>query len=254
MKASRRHNARRLVGVFSVLAFPASFYYFSPYLSVLGASKGVVAGSALLFGLLFLSSLVVGRLFCSWACPAGALMDLVATARPKRFDRSKYHWIKYLLWAPWLFALLSLFVRHGAPMALEPGFETEYGLSATSAPALIMYLMIASAFFALSAVLGKRAGCHLVCWMAPFMVLGRAVSMSLRLPALRLHAERGSCTLCKACEKSCPMSIEISGLVQRQDADHMDCTLCGECVDSCPSGCLRFAWAPPQGGRGERQP
>lgn len=256
MKATRRQGARRLAGIASVLIFPASFYYFSPYLSLFGASQGIVAGSVLLFALLFLSSLALGRLFCSWVCPAGALQDLVATGRRKLFDRARYGWIKYLIWAPWLLALLFLFCRRGSSPSVVPAYSTEWGLSATSAPALVMYLMIALTFFGLSAIFGKRAACHAICWMAPFMVLGKALSRSSRLPALRLSSDRGACLRCKACDKVCPMSLETSELALKADPDRVDCILCGECVDACPSGCLRLAWRRPvvQAAEAEKTP
>ena len=101
-----------VIGIFLVILFPAIYYYFSPYISMMGAAQGVIAGSVFLFALLLLSALVVGRAFCGWACPAGALMDLVATGRPKPVRRARLYWIKYLIWAPWLATLLLMTFQH----------------------------------------------------------------------------------------------------------------------------------------------
>jgi polyferredoxin len=43
----------------------------SPYLVVDAADKGIINGSFIMFALLFVSSLVLGRGFCGWVCPAG---------------------------------------------------------------------------------------------------------------------------------------------------------------------------------------
>jgi polyferredoxin len=247
MKTINRQGARRLAGLFSLLVFPASFYYFSPYVCLMGASLGIVTGSVLLFALLFLSSLVVGRLFCAWVCPAGAIQDLAATGRAKPFPKH-YRFLKYLVWAPWFGLLILLFLRHGLPLSVRPAYATEYGLSTTTAPALVIYLVVALAFFAIAALAGRRAACHTICWMAAFMILGRELSTRARLPALRLAANRDTCRSCGACDRACPMGLEVGAAVRRGRMESADCILCGECVDHCPSKSLGFVWDRPRAG------
>jgi glucose-6-phosphate-specific signal transduction histidine kinase len=58
-----------------------------------------------------------------------------------------------------------------------------------NAPAYVVYFGVTGLTLALSIVAGKRGFCHTVCWMAPFMILGRKLSNALRLPALRLSAD-----------------------------------------------------------------
>lgn len=69
----RRQRVRKALLFVSFLLFPVTLYYFSPALILQGASEGVINGSFIVFGLMFLSALSVGRLWCGWACPAGAL-------------------------------------------------------------------------------------------------------------------------------------------------------------------------------------
>ena len=245
----KRQDVRRMIGIFLVILFPAIYYYFSPYISMMGAAQGVIAGSLFLFALLFLSALAVGRAFCAWACPAGALMDLIATGRPKPVRRALLHWIKYLIWAPWLATLLLLLFQHRGSLRLDPLFATDRGFSVSSVPSLVMYFLVAFAFFGVSALVGRRAACHAICWMGPFMVLGRSLSTAMGLPALRLRSSAAACTDCKSCERGCPMSLPVSTLVRKGKPDHIDCILCGECVDRCPSKCIAYAWARPQNGR-----
>ncbi len=245
----KRQNIRRMIGIFLVILFPAIYYYFSPYISIMGAVQGVIAGSLFLFALLFLSALAVGRAFCSWACPAGALMDLVATGRPKPIKRARLHRIKYLIWAPWLATILLLIFQHRGALRPDPLYATESGFSVSSVPSLIMYFLVALVFAGISALVGRRAACHILCWMAPFMVLGRSLSTAMGLPALRLRSNPATCTDCKNCERGCPMGLPVNSLVKKGKPDHIDCILCGECVDRCPSKCIAYAWAKPQNGR-----
>ena len=60
----KRQSVRRSVIFVSFLLFPITLYYFSPVLSLSGAFFGILSGSCLVFGLLFISSFFVGRGFC----------------------------------------------------------------------------------------------------------------------------------------------------------------------------------------------
>ena len=68
---SRRQMLRRAILFSGLLLFPVVQNYFSPYLIIDGAFQGILNGSALVFLGLFLSSLVFGRAWCGWVCPAG---------------------------------------------------------------------------------------------------------------------------------------------------------------------------------------
>ena len=72
----RRQRLRRALLILAFLAFPITMNYFSPYVVIDGAYQGVVNGSLVMFGLMFISSLLLGRLWCGWACPAGALGEI----------------------------------------------------------------------------------------------------------------------------------------------------------------------------------
>lgn len=73
----------------SLMLFPVTFYYFSPYLILMAASEGIIGGSFLLFAAQFVLALVLGRAFCGWVCPAGALGECAMTVsnRPARGGR-----------------------------------------------------------------------------------------------------------------------------------------------------------------------
>jgi hypothetical protein len=84
-----------------LLLFPLIMNYFSPYIIIDGASLGIVDGSLMVFGLMFLSALFVGRLWCGWACPMDALQEFITAANNGRFRTGKRDWIKWFIWLPW---------------------------------------------------------------------------------------------------------------------------------------------------------
>ena len=56
---NRQRNRNTLILLMFAL-FPLIYYYFSPYLVIMGASEGIMAGSLIIFVLLFVSSLFLG--------------------------------------------------------------------------------------------------------------------------------------------------------------------------------------------------
>lgn len=70
-----RQRIRRGVILVSFIIFPIIMNYFSPYVIIDGASQGIVNGSFVVFGLMFLSALFLGRAWCGWGCPAGGLQE-----------------------------------------------------------------------------------------------------------------------------------------------------------------------------------
>lgn len=93
-------------------------------------------------------------------------------------------------------------------------------------------LCIVALFLGLAVVLGRRASCHAICWMAPFTILGRWLRNLVRWPAIRLVAEPAKCSDCQTCTRNCPMSLDVNSMVQRADMEHNECILCGNCVDN----------------------
>jgi polyferredoxin len=75
---------RRALLLVSFLLFPVTFYYLSPYLIIMGAGERTASGSMVVFGVMTLTALVLGRLFCGWVCPAGGLGEALFGCRTGR--------------------------------------------------------------------------------------------------------------------------------------------------------------------------
>jgi len=243
----RRQRIRTALLLVSFFLFPITLYYFSPMLILQAASEGVVNGSMLVFGLQFLSALVVGRLWCGWACPTGALQDVAHSVNNQRSPRFLNH-IKWAIWIPWIGLIVGLAVSAGGLRTINPLYQLETGatlalpLDGGGPPWFMIYYVVVFLMFALVAVAGRRAACHSICWMAPFMIIGRWMRNRVRWPSLRLDGNAQTCTSCMTCTSTCPMSIDVHALVQRGDMEHGECNLCGVCVDNCPVDAIRYTF------------
>jgi len=236
-----RRRIRAAAMTLSLILFPAFFYYLSPVVPMLGGSSGIVTGSLLVFLVLFLTAAFLGRGFCAYACPGGAIQDAACRARSRPFLRSA-RWIKWVVWGSWLAGLGFLFRRAGGVRGLEFAFGTKGGFSVSDVSSLAAYLMVAVVFFILPLAFGRRAACHTVCWMAPFLILGRGMGRALGLPSLRVRSKPESCVACGRCDTACPMSLPVSRLLTAGQIASSDCILCGECVDTCGRKTLSFSW------------
>jgi len=245
----RRQRFRQALLFVSLLLLPATLYYFSPVIIVESASHGIVNASSIVFGLLFVSSLFLGRLWCGWVCPAGALQEFGAPINNSSAPGGRFNWIKWAIWVPWIGVIAVLVVRAGGYHILDPFYHFETGVTLAlpvnsgGPPWYTIYYIIVILFLAPAVIFGRRAGCHSICWMAPFMILGRRIRNVGTWPALRLRAESDKCTDCQRCTRDCPMSLDVNGMVNVGDMENDECILCGTCVDNCPKDVIRFSFS-----------
>jgi ferredoxin-type protein NapH len=225
------------------LLFPVTIYYFSPYLIIKGALQGIIVGSFLMFGLLFVLSLFLGRAFCGWACPAAGLQEACFMIKDRRAKGGKCDSLKYVIWVPWAFGIVVAALKAGSLRTIDPLYQTRNGLSVVDSSGYIVFYSIVGLILILSLTAGRRAFCHCVCWMAPFMVIGRGVRNSLGWPSLRLLSDKSKCVNCLTCTSSCPMSLDVNAMVQLEEMENTECILCGTCIDVCPQSVLRYSFS-----------
>jgi ferredoxin-type protein NapH len=239
-----------------VILMPVSLYYFSPYLPFMGLAGGLIVGSIFVFAGQFATSLLFGRLFCAWLCPAGAVQDFSFIARPRRVARRSLQWVKFGLWAPWIAAWIALALSAAGVRTdgLRPDFffQLQDGISVSRPEAYVIYLSVLTLILGISLILGRRGFCHTACWMAPFMILGQKLGSILHLPGIHLKSDSARCTSCGTCSVACPMSLDVGALAKSRQPDtaaapiirisHHDCIYCLRCVDVCPSAALKVGF------------
>jgi ferredoxin-type protein NapH len=238
----KRQRIRKALIFILFLLFPVVLYYLSPALIIEGASKGIITGSFIVFSLLFISSLILGRSYCGWICPGAGLQEACFRISAKKARGGKYNRIKYFIWIPWIGIITFSAFRAGGLHTIIPFYQTKYGISVAEPANYIVFYTVVGLITVLSFTAGKRAFCHYGCWMAPFMVIGTKIRNVFNWPALHLKANKDRCRNCKTCTKNCPMSLEVNGMVQKGSMVNSECILCGTCVDGCPEGAIRYAF------------
>jgi len=235
-----RQKIRKTLTFFSFLLYPVTMFYFSPYLIIDAATNGLASGSFVIFVSLFLLSLFVGRLFCGWLCPGAGmqnpLIDMKVVVKPIL----KGAWIKFIFWAPWMVLIVFVFIASGGFKGIAFFHNIDYGISVSEPMAYIIYYIVITIILGLNLIFGKRAFCKYLCWISPFMIIGRKIRNLIKYPALRLKANTTQCIECKKCNAACPMSIDVHQNVQNGEMEHYECTLCGSCIDTCSRKVIRY--------------
>ena len=238
----KRQKIRKGIILSSFFFFPITIYYFSPAQIVDAAHKGIMNGSAIIFVLQFLVSLVLGRAFCGWVCPGAGLSEACAIASPRKVRGGRYNWIKYFIWAPWIIAILILVLSAGGYQKIEPFYQTKHGISVADPFAYIPYFTVVGLIVILAFSTGRRGFCHYTCWMAPFMIIGTKIRNYFKWPALQLAVKEELCKDCRKCDKECPMSLGVNDMVKKGAILDSECVFCGSCADACPEGVLRYSF------------
>jgi polyferredoxin len=182
---------------------------------------------------------LLGRAFCGWACPEGALFEfadfltLRLTGRrsiyapapndPPGMRGSTWLWgsltLVYLLTVPPLFGVMltGYFIAPSRIWAellsLNPSPGLRYGVVGVSLYMLLTFLFV------------RHAICKYLCGAGLMqMLFGWVSPLSL---GIGFRGYEG-CTDCRGCERACFMGVR-----PRSGRREINCVNCGECVEAC---------------------
>lgn len=185
-----------------------------------------------IFGIPFVSTMFMGRLFCGWICPMGAIQQLLyrrdrALKKRPRVDRA-LKLIKY----PVLIALIATVVATGTVVwnQVDP-FKSLFNMEVILIPTTLLILTLIASLFIFA------PWCRYICPMGAFL------SLFSRFSFLKLSID-DSCKNCKACQKVYCEYAAIKEGEQKPELSSMECTLCGECFARCPKGSVKYTINP----------
>jgi NapH/MauN family ferredoxin-type protein len=197
----------------------------------------VFTSSFILLGVFLVGTLVLGRIFCGYFCPLGALQEwLRALGRKLGIKKDlelpmgldKYlRYVKYLVLTAvvyYSFYLGDLVFRNYDPYNSLMHFGIEFEEK------VFGYSILAIVF--LVAVFSKNLWCRYFCPLGAFFGLVRKFSF------LEIERNAKTCISCGICDQSCPANLKIA---TAETVDETDCVSCGKCVRNCPENSLRFA-------------
>ncbi len=185
-------------------------------------------------------TILFGRVFCSWLCPMGFLLELLMKI-PDRWRGAV--WKKALEIKDFRFIALGglLAVGFFGKMALISVFDPPHALGRelinlfshhrlSIAGAGLLTLVLLLDLFAL------RRG-----WCRYFCPSGGGLSLLGRGRIVRIGLENEKCIQCRECAKICPVGLDPSLLKSNpSEFNWALCDNCGLCVDRCPRQAINY--------------
>lgn len=237
----KRQTIRRTVLFISFLLFPVTIWYFSPYLIIQAASEHIMNGSFIVFVTMFITSMFLGRVWCGYLCPAGGLQECCTKTNDKPAKGGLGNKIKYIIWILWMIGIVVTFILGKNDVTVDFFYMTDHGISVTGIYNYIIYYGVLFILVLPAMIHGRRAACHYICWMAPFMVIGSTIGRLLHFPQLHIEADNSKCISCHLCSKACPMGLDVTKMVEdKSNHKCTECIQCGACVDVCPRKVLKY--------------
>ena len=236
-----RQKVRRTLLFVSFLLFPVTMWYFSPYLIIEALSQHIINGSFIVFVTMLIASMFLGRVWCGYFCPSGGLQECAQRINDKPAKQGKSDKIKYVIWTVWIIAVITTFILGKNDVTINPLFQTDHGISISNIYCYVVYYGVMLLLVLPALIHGRRAACHYICWMAPFMVIGSSIGRFLHLPQLHIEADKSKCVTCGKCNRACPMGLDVKQMVaDGKCSSCTECIQCGACVDECPKDVLKY--------------
>jgi len=239
---SQRQQMRLALIILSFILYPVTFAYISCPIIMEAAGLGIVTAGLIVLILLFLGSLVLGRLWCGWLCPSGGLQELMRFFSDPRLRTTRLDWLKYLVFLGIFGGIGYAIWSAGGFSGIDLFYRTENGISVLAAGGVAALLGPVIMILVFTLIFGRRGFCHTFCPFAPMLMIGRKIRNLFRWPALGLSADSSRCIDCKKCSKECPMSLDVNGMVRNDEMEHAECILCANCADACPKGVISCGW------------
>jgi len=179
---------------------------------------GFVVPVVMLAGII--GGILKGRYVCGWLCPRGAFLDRIV--KPVSASRRIPLWLRKPAFRWAIFALLMAFMAW--QISSNPADIYHWGR---------VFVRICIITTAIGVILAIIFHPRTWCSFCPMGTLQSALGGS-RAP---LRIAEG-CVECRACERACPMNLEIVGKDREGKLELPDCLNCGECVVACPKRVL----------------
>jgi cytochrome c oxidase accessory protein FixG len=182
----------------------------------------VLAATLLVTAAFLLATLVLGRVWCGWACPQTVLGELTRWVEPERRARPR-RWRRPLGFVA--VAVVSVVVAADLVWYFVPPVPFLRGvLAGTLGPVAGGAWAVLSAVLFLDLAFLRTTFCATAC---PYAKL-QGVLFDRDTLVVAYDARRAAdCVDCGACVRVCPTGIDIRRGLQ------MECIACAECVDAC---------------------
>lgn len=233
---------------------PRMFFTLAPTGIINGFSKNVQTEwfGAFLVGLILLTTVLLGRMWCSHFCPIGGTTELVSRSIPQKFK------IRFsFLHAPaFRYAYLFVFVAGAMlgiggiacklcnfriiPFLAGSPFVPAYRTYLLSSAGLAGFFIVSLTGFLAK---GGRAYCNLLCPVGGLDSIANFLGGKIGFTR-KVRTDLAKCNGCGKCADTCMVwALELDTSRKSIKRDQTSCMSCKECMRVCPQGAIRYGRA-----------
>lgn len=182
--------------------------------------------------IIFVVGMFFGRAYCYYVCPITGIFFLAARImNDEGILKARYpKWINKLFMASWVISFAYLAAR----LIFDGG-------SVYHTPSVIILYSLYLVAFILTVLLVKNEDNHPMCPLIPFLTMGKAAAVRMRLPRLHLKYSSERCRSCKSCNNVCAAYLNVRDMVKNNTpVDTQKCFNCGQCSRACKFGAISY--------------
>ena len=181
----------------------------------------------------FLLALLFGPVFCGWVCPLGTIQEWFAGLGRKLFGKKRYnHFIparidSILRYLRYLVLAWVIYMTATSGTLVFANIDPYYALFNFWTSEVAVGGLIVLGVTLLASLFVERPWCKYAC---PY---GAVLGLFNLVRVFGIRRQESTCTMCGACDRNCPMNINVSA--KSVVRDHQ-CISCLECTSEarCP--------------------
>jgi len=219
----------------------ASLHAICPFGGVVTLHQFITAGtfvqklhesSIVLMTIAIFLSVLFGPVICGWVCPLGSVQEWFGKLGKKIFKRKfnniiPYKYDKYLRFIRYIVLIWVVYVIGTTGKLVFQEFDPYYALfNFWSTEVAASSLVILGIVLSMSLII-ERPWCKYACPFGAFMGISNLFRIS------KIKRNNSTCISCGACDKACPMNINVSesGIIRNHQ-----CISCMKCTSEevCP--------------------
>ncbi len=181
----------------------------------------------------FLLAILFGPVFCGWVCPLGTVQEWFAGLGRKLFGRKRYNHViptrvdRVLRYTRYLVLGWVVYMTATSGTLVFANIDPYYALFNFWTSEVAIGGLIVLAVTLLASLFVERPWCKYAC---PY---GAVLGLFNLVRVFGIRRQESTCTMCGACDRNCPMNINVSS--KSVVRDHQ-CISCLECTSEarCP--------------------
>ena len=212
----------------------ASLHAICPFGGIVSIYNYFVAGalvqkihssSIILMYAVFFLTLLFGPIFCGWICPFGTFQEFIGKIGQKLFGKRYNHFIpkkldNILRYLRYLVLALVIYNTAVTAKLIFQDYDPYYALFNMFTDEVAITAYIALAITVLLSLFIERPFCKYMC---PY---GAVLGIFNLFSIFKIKRNNDTCLSCNACNKSCPMNINVSSANKIYNHQCISCLKC----------------------------